>query len=66
MNMTKAKLMLASWARSFATAALTCYMTYEVVTWKIVMNAGLAALIPMIIRYLNPKDATFGRQAQAA
>jgi len=66
MNMTKAKLMLASWARSFATAALTCYMTYEVVTWKIVMNAGLAALIPMIIRYLNPKDAAFGRQAAAA
>jgi len=64
--MTKAKLMLASWARSFATAALTCYMTYEVVTWKIVMNAGLAAVIPMIIRYLNPKDAAFGRQSAAA
>lgn len=65
MNTTKAKLMLASWARSFATAALTCYMTYEIVTYKIVINAGLAALIPMVIRYLNPKDAAFGRLAKA-
>jgi len=59
--MEKAKLMLASWGRSFATAALTCYMTYEVVSLKIVMNAGLAATIPVILRWLNPNDKAFGR-----
>ena len=59
--MVKAKLMLASWGRSFATAALTCYMTYEVVSLKIVINAGLAATIPVILRWLNPNDAAFGR-----
>jgi len=63
MTMGKAKLMLASWGRSFATAALTCYMTYEVVSLKIVINAGLAATIPVIIRWLNPKDKSFGRTA---
>jgi len=63
MTMVKAKLMLASWGRSFATAALTCYMTYEVVSLKIVINAGLAATIPVIIRWLNPKDKCFGRTA---
>lgn len=65
MNITKAKLMLASWGRSFATAALTCYMTYEVVSWRICVNAGLAATIPVIIRYLNPKDTSFGRVSKA-
>lgn len=54
--------MLASWARSFATAAITCYMTYQVVTPKIVINAGLAATLPVILRWLNPKDAAFGRK----
>jgi hypothetical protein len=61
--MDKAKLMAASWGRSFATAALTCWMTYEVVSWKICLNAGLAATIPVILRYLNPNDAAFGRVA---
>ena len=63
--MDKAKLMTASWGRSFATAALTCWMTYEVVSWKICLNAGLAATIPVILRYLNPNDAAFGRVASA-
>ena len=61
MNLEKAKLMLASWARSFATAALTCYMTYEIVSWKICINAGLAATIPVILRWLNTNDKAFGR-----
>jgi hypothetical protein len=63
--MEKAKLMAASWARSFATAALTCWMTYDVVSWKICLNAGLAATIPVILRWLNPNDAAFGRMASA-
>lgn len=63
MNVAKSKLLLASWARSFATAALTCYMTYGLVSWKIILNAGLAATVPVILRYLNPKDKAFGRIA---
>jgi hypothetical protein len=60
--MNQAKAMLASWGRSFGTAALTCYMTYVVVSWKIVMNAGMAATIPVILRWLNPKDVAFGKK----
>ncbi len=64
MNKEKVLRMLSSWGRSFATAALTCYMTYEVITFKIVINAGLAATIPVILRYLNPKDSAFGVNAK--
>ena len=61
MNKTKTLAMLASWARSFATAAITCYMTYQVVTPKIIINAGLAATLPVILRWLNTNDQAFGR-----
>jgi hypothetical protein len=27
-----------------------------VTDWKLVMNAGLAAVLPVAYRYLNPKD----------
>jgi hypothetical protein len=59
--MEKFKPIAASWGRSFATAALTCYMTYGLVSWKIVINAGMAAVIPVILRWLNPNDKAFGR-----
>jgi hypothetical protein len=51
----------ASWARSFLAAALA---TYATVGWDpaAIANAGLAAVIPVAIRYLNKNDTAFGRR----
>ena len=59
--MEQATAIAASWARSFLAAALA---TYLAVGWQpeVVLNAGLAAVLPVILRWLNPKDATFGRR----
>ena len=59
--MNEAKLLLASWGRSFATAALTCYLTWGSLNWLMMLNAGMAALIPAILNWLNPNDVAFGR-----
>jgi hypothetical protein len=59
--MNEAKLLLASWGRSFATAALTCYLTWGSLDWRMMLNAGMAAVIPVILRWLNPNDVAFGR-----
>lgn len=59
--MEQAKAMLASWARSFLAAGLA---TYLAVGWDLaaIGNAALAAVIPMILRWLNPNDAAFGNR----
>jgi len=61
--MKEAKLLAASWGRSFATAALTCYITWGSLNWKMMMNSGLAAVVPVILRWLNPNDLAFGKKA---
>jgi len=62
--MDQAKLLLASWGRSFLTAALTCYLTWGSLNWKMMLNSGLCAVVPVILRWLNPKDAAFGLAAK--
>jgi hypothetical protein len=57
--MTGTKALLASWARSFAAASLAVYMTGNT-DLKAVAMSGLAAVLPVIIRWLNPKDPAFG------
>jgi hypothetical protein len=57
--MTNIKPMAASWARSFLAAAVALAMTGET-DFKMLANAGLAAVLPVILRYLNPNDAAFG------
>jgi hypothetical protein len=57
--MKNAKAMAASWARSFLAASVACYLA-GVTDPKQLLNAGLAALLPVILRWLNPKDSTFG------
>lgn len=54
------KQMLASWGRSFAAAVLALYMTGNTDP-KDLLSAGVAAVAPVILRYLNPKDLAFGR-----
>jgi len=53
------KPMLASWARSFLAAGVAVYMA-GVTDPKAIFSAGAAAVLPVILRYLNPKDTAFG------
>ncbi len=49
----------ASWARSFMAATVALYMAGETDPKKLGM-AGVAAVLPVILRWLNPKDTAFG------
>lgn len=53
------KALAASWARSFMAAGIAVYMA-GVSDPKAIAGAGLAAVLPVVLRYLNPNDASFG------
>jgi hypothetical protein len=57
--MVEAKALIASWARSFMAAALALYMA-GVTDPKTLAMAGVAAVAPVILRWLNPADKAFG------
>jgi hypothetical protein len=57
--MDKMKPVAASWARSFMAAAVALYMAGETDP-KTLGMAGVAAVLPVILRWLNPNDAAFG------
>ena len=57
--MDKAKAIAASWGRSFLAAVLTLYMA-GVSDPKALLMAGGAAIAPVVLRYLNPNDKSFG------
>ena len=57
--MNQFKAMAASWFRSFLAAGLAVYMA-GVTDPKAIAMAGIAAVAPVILRYLNPNDAAFG------
>ena len=61
--MENVKALLASWARSFLAAAIAVYMA-GVTDPKAILTAGLAAVLPVVLRWLNPKDAAFGLQGK--
>jgi hypothetical protein len=56
---TKTKALLASYGRSVLGAALTLYMAG--VPLEDLVYSLVGALVPVALRYLNPKDAAFGR-----
>lgn len=58
---------LASWARSFLAACLAQFIAlgggafdFGAEGWKSILSAGIAAVVPVIIRWLNPSDKAFG------
>ena len=57
--MEQVKSLAASWARSFLAAALALYMA-GITDPKTLAMAGIAAVAPVILRWLNPSDASFG------
>ena len=59
--MKEAKTLIASWGRSFVAASLALYMAGETDPKKLGM-AGVAAVLPVVLRWLNPNDAAFGRK----
>ncbi len=61
--MKEAKLLAASWSRSFLAAALAVYLA-GVTDPKAILMAGVAAVLPVAIRWLNPKDTAFGLEAK--
>lgn len=61
--MDKAKALIASWARSFMAASLALYMAGEQDPKTLAM-AGVAAVAPVILRWLNPNDNAFGLQGK--
>lgn len=60
---TKVKALLASYARSVLAAASALYLA-GVTDPKDLLMALLAGLLPVALRYVNPKDAAFGKVAE--
>ena len=59
--MNELKPMVASWARSFIAASLAVYMA-GITDPKAILSAGVAAVLPVLMRWLNPNDAAYGRK----
>jgi hypothetical protein len=55
--------LIGSYARSFLAAALALYLAGETEPKKLVA-AGVAAVLPPALRWLNPNDDAFGRGHQ--
>jgi hypothetical protein len=53
--------MLASYARSFIAAGLAVYMA-GVTDPQAILSAGVAAVVPVLMRWLNPNDQVYGRK----
>jgi len=54
------KAMLASYGRSIIAAVIAVYSTGNTNPTDL-GKAALAALVPVLLRYVNPKDLAFGR-----
>ena len=61
------KATLASWGRSFVAACLAQFLAlggsvFDLTRdgWKSIIAAGVAAIVPVVIRNLNPNDVVFG------
>lgn len=50
-----------SWLRVFFAASLAVYGVSGELDLNTMVNAGLAAVIPVIIRWLDPTDKMYGR-----
>ena len=61
--MKNLKPILASWGRSFLAASVACYLA-GVTDPAALLNAGVAAVLPVLLRWLNPSDLAFGKKAE--
>lgn len=56
------KALIASYARSVLGAGVAVYVSTGDI--KMAANALWAAALPVVLRYLNPKDVAFGKGAK--
>ena len=61
------KALIASWGRSFVAACLAQFLALGGTAFdldgdaiKSVVSAGIAAILPVVLRWLNPNDVAFG------
>jgi hypothetical protein len=57
------KAMIGSYARSFLSAVIALYLAGET-NPKALLAAGVAAILPPLLRWLNPNDMAYGRGSQ--
>jgi hypothetical protein len=55
-NWAAAQTILGTWGRAFTAAILASYMS-GFHDPKYLINAGLAAILPVVLRWMNPKDS---------
>jgi hypothetical protein len=55
------KAIVKSWAKVFAAAVIAAY-TAGSREWTVILNAGVAALLPVVYSWLDPKDSRYGRR----
>ena len=67
----KQKAMLASYGRSFLAAMTATFMAtggdlfaLDVDTVKAILASGIAAVLPVALRYINKQDPSFGKIAE--
>ncbi len=67
----KQKAMLASYGRSFLAAMTATFMAtggdlfaLDVDTVKAILASGIAAVLPVALRYINKQDPAFGKIAE--
>jgi hypothetical protein len=53
-----------SWLRVFAAASLAYVIATETYDWGAASAAGLASLLPVVLRALDPMDKTYGRTSE--
>jgi len=49
-----------SWGRVFLAAMVAQYLA-GMSDWSMLVNAGLAAVLPVVLRWLDPDDKVYGR-----
>ncbi len=55
------KAIFKSWVKVFAAAVIAAYSAGSR-DWTVLVNAGVAALLPVVYSWLDPKDNRFGRR----
>jgi len=55
MNMNKFYTILGTWSRAFIAAVIASYLSGNSDP-KVIVASGLASVLPVILRYLNPND----------
>lgn len=61
MNRAELRAAALSWIKIAAAAVIACYMAGSRDPW-LLLDAGLAALLPLIYTALDPSDHRFGRK----